>query len=148
MRCFVPIFHIWPEIGTNQNTESTERRVYHSITYNWLGLKVAVLGFKVRGLALGFGLGQVPLSLSLSISSALLTSLLFFICLPRLSWTKKLEYNKGAENLRLRGDFSFCILRFTLKVLLALWSKGCAVLSLVSTLWFQRLRISCLEVVI
>ena len=26
------IFYIWPEIGTNQSTESTERRVYHMIT--------------------------------------------------------------------------------------------------------------------
>ena len=25
-------WHVWPEIGTNQSTESTERRVYHMIT--------------------------------------------------------------------------------------------------------------------
>ena len=33
MRYFVPIFDIWPEIGNNQSTESTERRVYNGIIY-------------------------------------------------------------------------------------------------------------------
>ena len=79
VRCCVPIFHIWPEIGNNQNTEITERRVYHRISYKLIRIKI----LDYCGLGLGFGLWYVPLSLSISISSAFLTSLLFLVHLSR-----------------------------------------------------------------
>ena len=89
-KCILYIY-IWPEIGTNLSNESTERRVYHGITCELF--RVLGLGFRVRIEALGFGLGFVPLSLSNSISSTLLT---YLTC----------EVGGARPNSKLRGESS------------------------------------------